>query len=74
MWAPQVVMEDSERYKVQRSLIFWEKSETRNPSRAKGSKARQDQGAVSDRKVESIRNICRQIPGVLDQEFLSQGQ
>lgn len=74
MWAPQVVMEDSERYKMQRSLSLWVKSETRNPSRAKGSKAGQDQGADSDRGLESIRNILRQIPGVLDQEFLSQDQ
>lgn len=42
------------------------KSETMNPSRAKDSKGGQDQGADSDRGVESITDIWRQIPGVLD--------
>lgn len=67
-------MEDSERYKVQKNLGFWVKSETRNPRRAKGSKAGQDQGTDSDRGLKSIRKILRQILGVLYQEFLSHSQ
>ena len=33
------------------------KSETRNPSRAEGSRAGQGQGADQDGRIESVRNI-----------------
>lgn len=60
MWDPQVAMEDSERYKMQRNLSFGAQSKTRNPSKAEGNKSGWDQGADSNGgwgRVESIRNI-----------------
>lgn len=71
-------MEDSERYKMQRNLSFWVKSKTRNRSRAEGNKGGQGRGEDSNvggggreckKHMVEKRNIWRQVPGVLDQEF-----